>query len=418
MKKNFILLIFIVLILSCNKNDTLNESFNKNLHLRTEQFQGYTDSELNLLLNTAAISLLEDMKNPSFAKKIFDKAKKECSGDYEVLFKFINDSIDNNFKNNFVSKVNTNKSRIIYNNDVEMLVGNYPRQFSTDFSVRDKVIEGDVHEKKYFTQVFIPFLEKFSSTDMPKAIVVYSLDGTDNKEYFGYEITKSGDFITKMISEDYAKNNLVWVVSINENIESDSSYLDYILCKDTISTNNPVNGDTLTPRDHPCKEYYVTDIYLKEDLEDWVSGRSDVWFILAFMDYNGYEAVNSTTGRIAKVKQKYLNEWISVGTKEMTVTPDNVCREFESIDFIIYEQDVNKVSWQREFRPWRGIGTEFGRKTYYYSSKQSNFFSRTFPECGRWYHELPYLIAPTLDRVWDFDGYAGYSKTSSSYNPF
>lgn len=418
MRKIIISLLLIGFFLSCNKNDNFNEKVNNKLDLRSELDQGYTDSELNILLNTAAVSLLDYAKDRTFVQNIYDKAKEECSGDYEVLFKYINDEIDKSFKNNFISNVNTNKNEITYDSDVAQIVGNYPRQLSEENSVRDKIIDGDIKENKYFTQIFIPFLERFSNTDMPKAIVVYSLDGTSNQEPYGYEISELGEITTKMISENYAKTNLVWVISLNEVIENDSSYLDYILCKDTIdnNNNNPPSGDTLGPRDYICKEYFVNEIYLKEDLEDWPAGKSNVWCIVAFMDRLGNEVADPTLTFLKDVKEKDLNKWISLGTFPIEVTRglDNVCCPYEVIDFIIYEKDIVKKSWAREFRPWKGVGQEWGSKTYHYYSKQNNFFSRSFPECGRWYHELPYFFSPTLDRVWNYNAYAGYSKTSAA----
>lgn len=402
------------LVMACNKNENFIDLSSQNIVQRSDSEQGYTDTELNLLLNTAAVSLFDYARNPAFVQSVFEKARDTCSGDFEVLFRYINEKIDTNFKHNFINILNANKMKVTFSPDVERIVGNYPRQISTDIQIRNKIFEGDDKEGKYFAQVFIPFLERFSSNDMPKAIVVNSLDGTANEEFFGYEISKSGQLTTKMISEDYAKNNLVWVISMNENIRSNSSYLSYILCKDTIKDIDPPLGDTLVPREGKCKRYFVDEIYLKEDLEDWVSGNSDVYCITAFMLANGVEKCPSTHVKLKDVPGSDLNKWISLGDHEVTHVDDRLVCPNEVLDFIIYEQDVNKVSWQREFHPWKGVGTEWGNATYYYSSKQNKFFSRTFPLCGRLYNELPSFYHPTLDNVWDYNAYAGKSKTTAA----
>ena len=414
MKKIIYLGFIFVLIFSCNKYEPIENDNNDAIMYRNENNLAYTDEDLNLLLNTTAVSLFDYAQNPTFVAKIFNKAKEECSGDFEVLLKYINDSIDINFKNNYIENVLMNKSQIVYSKEVHNIVGDYPRQISSDTEIRDKAIEGDVREGKYFTQIFIPFLDRYLSSSMPKAIVVNSLDGTENEEFYGYEFSENGTITTKMISEDYAKNNLVWVISVNENIDNDILYDDYKLCKDSIENNYQIPEDTIELRNDVCKEYFVTDIYLKEDLERWVDGNSDVYCILAFMNADGSEKQQCTLTKLAELGESKLNKWINIGMKEITHSPDLVYCEQEVIDFIIFEKDNSKSIWERDFKPWRGVGQETGSKTYHYYSKERSFFSRTWDLCGRWYHEVPGFYWPTIDKVWDYNVYSGKSKTAAA----
>lgn len=186
-----------------------------------------------------------------------------------------------------------------------------------------------------------------------------------------------------------------------------------------MDTIQPVNidftviNDTLELRIDEYKDYYFTKIYLKEDLETWASGRSDVYAISSFIQSNGKQYKEPTIKKIDKVKEKNLNKWIDVKNVQVT-GGDKVIRPFVIFDWILFEKDVRKSSWKRKFEPWIGeCGTQ-SDKTYYYYSKQNKFFHRTFSECGRYYYELPEWWAITVDKKWTYPNYSGYCITSSS----
>lgn len=317
MKNLFYFLItisFVLIVESCSKDYSNSEDSINNISLeaRSDRLNYYTTESLNDLLNTAAISLLEYANNPDFYNEIFEKAKEECSGDNEVLFNYI-DTIFPNLKADFESTVSRNSTNIRHSQNILSEFDNLPMNFKNNDATKNKIFDGDdLIDEKYYTQIFIPSIENFNNGQRPKGIAVAS---TDDDRIFGYKFDESGEVYTDVFTEEYAKNNLVWVISVNESIISDELLEEYWDC----IRGDTINGDTII-RDlsdsldvrvsPPCKEYYISEIYLKKDLENWWGGKSDVFVIGAFIDGNGNEVFKPTHFEMAKVKEKNLNKWI------------------------------------------------------------------------------------------------------------
>ncbi|HHB52126.1 MAG TPA: hypothetical protein ENK75_03660 [Saprospiraceae bacterium] len=394
------------------------------LEPRSESLNYYTTESLNDVLNTAAISLLDYANNHEFCTEIFEKAKEECSGDNEVLFNYIN-TVFPNLKTDFESTVTRNSTNIRHSQNILSEFDNLPMNIRNNDVIKNKIFDGDdLIDEKYYTQIFIPFIENFNIEQCPKGIAVAS---TDDDRIYGYKFEESGEVYTDVFTEEYAENNLVWVISVNESIISDELLEEYWDCirGDTINNDTIVRdlSDSLEVRvSPPCKEYYISEIYLKEDLENWWGGKSDVWVIGAFINGNGDEVFKPTHFEMTKVKEKNLNKWIKISEDDGIITvsqsqsqsdPRLLCPNM-IIDFIIYEKDRTKEKWQRKFRPWKDYAT-WGNETYYYYSRQNDFYSRTFPYCGRWYHEVPSNYVFKLDKVFDWQDYTGYSKGKAAY---
>lgn len=417
----FITILFVLNVESCSKEHPIQfeDSINNiTLEARSKSLNYYTTESLNDVLNTAAISLFEYANNQEFCTEIFEKAEEGCSGDNEVLFNYI-DTIFPNLKTYFDSTVLRNSANIRYSQNVLSEFDSLPMNFKIDDTTKNKIFDGeDLIDGKYYAQIFIPFIENFNNGQKPKGIAVAS---TDDDSLFGYKFDESGEVYTDVFTEEYAKNNLTWVISVNESIISDDLLQEYWDCirGDTINNDTIVRdiSDSLEVRQSPpCKEYYISEIYLKKDLENWWGGKSDVWVIGAFMDENGNQVFKPTHFEMAEVKEKNLKKWINISENKGIITVSHtqssdvrlLCPTM-IIDFIIYEKDRPKKKWQREFKPWKAYAT-WSNVTYYYYSRQNDFYSRTFPYCGRRYDELPSTYVFTLDKVFDWQYYTGYSK--------
>ena len=429
MKKILYLLIALQLILigeSCNKdfNYSQNSVNDIGLESRSDSLDYYTTESLNDVLNTAAISLLQYAYIPEFYTEIYERAEEECSGDDEVLFNYI-DSIFPDLKNNFESIVTINRTNITYSQDVLSEFNNLPMNIQNNNETKNKIFNGEVLiDGKYYTQIFIPFIENFNSNQRPKGIAVAS---TDDDRLYGYKLEESGEVYTEVFTEEYASNNLIWVISVNESIISDEFLEEYWDCirGDTIDNDTTSRdlSDSLEVRESPpCKEYYISEIYLKEPLESWWGGKSDVWVMTAFIDGNGDEVYKPTNFEMTKVKRKNLNKWIKLDEDQGIVTVCHISSPSDPrllcpaniLDFIIYEHDRPKKKWEREFVPWKDYITD-SNETYYYYSRQDDFYSRTFPYCGRGYYEVPGNFVFKLDKVFDWQDYTGYSKGKAAY---
>ena len=226
-------------------------------------------------------------------------------------------------------------------------------------------------------------------------------------------MNNTNGFKTILIDENFAKENLVWVIAMNENIVAEEYLISYIDCTEgNISPISPIE-----PREYSgCKDYFVDSIYLKEPLEKWWQGQSDVTAIVAFMFPNGNEAADPTHVYLRDVPRRHLNKWLAPKRSMVTGGESVLCPD-EILDWILYERDAVKKKWKRDFNPWKGSPWEYGNKTYTYFSKEDQIFQRTINTYGRWYWQLPNNYAQTRDRLWDYHGFAGKCITSSALIP-
>ncbi|NJN40912.1 MAG: hypothetical protein HC811_00370 [Flammeovirgaceae bacterium] len=85
----------------------------------------------------------------------------------------------------------------------------------------------NIKGKNYYPQIFIPFYDELKakgklSTKDP-VLVVYTID-SQNSIYQGYSLDTDGNLIeTQDVSEAFAKENEVWVVSLNERVDNEGN---------------------------------------------------------------------------------------------------------------------------------------------------------------------------------------------------
>ena len=230
--------------------------------------------------------------------------------------------------------------------------------------------------------------------------------------------------------EEFARNNLVWVISVNENIMSEDLLENYWkrIRGDTINNDSiiePDPTDTLEYREDRCKEYFISDLYLKRSLEGWWGGKSDVWVIGAFMNEYGWQVFYPTHFRMLEVWDGNLYKWLHLKEQEGVITVSKLqsddsrtlCKG-ELLDFIIYERDPYKKKRRREFIPWMGDDQSHSNETYEYYSKEDDFFCRSYPYCGRWYSELPNFYNWTDDKTFNHPYYAGECKGKAAFDQY
>lgn len=79
-------------------------------------------------------------------------------------------------------------------------------------------------EWKKYPQIYIPFYEELKSEgklNVKTPVFVFYTDENENDLYEGYILSKKGMLskLDYLISEEYARNNEVWVFSINERVD-------------------------------------------------------------------------------------------------------------------------------------------------------------------------------------------------------
>ncbi len=191
--KNVILVLatVIVILLSCRKENVEDELLNAEIN-DPETFEA-------LFQVTNQINRL--YFEPDFRKFVYAEIDKKFDGDFNVLTKTIEE--------NYCAKSKKEYSK---------------ESFST------------INNKKY-PQIFIPYYEelyKKGKIGIQDPVIVIYVDENENDKYEGFLLKRNGQIqkLNFLISEEYARNNEVWVISVNERVgengklKSDCTYID------------------------------------------------------------------------------------------------------------------------------------------------------------------------------------------------
>jgi hypothetical protein len=187
-----------MLLWSCEKDESFQQ-------IRIPGQETIADTQKELL------SIGEGLKNlyqqTDFKRFLYNEVESRFDGDYNVLI----DKISKSYPEN------------------ESLKSGHTEQAIRFFN-----------EKKSFPQVYIPFYEKLKSEDKlnksDPVIVIYT-DEIETGEYPGYQFDKNGNLtrLNFLIDENYAQNNEVWVISVNERVDGAGNVA---YCKPDLSSVN------------------------------------------------------------------------------------------------------------------------------------------------------------------------------------
>jgi hypothetical protein len=261
-KTKMVFVLSIVLTLNACQESIEVQKQDDPIELQSQESQkAYAKNHLRVL-GQAAIGIA---KEPEFREILYPEIEKQFDGDYNVLFEtMVNSTIDN---------VSTG---------ARMAMSLKTEDNFYDALDAFKGIAGT----DYYPQIYIPFYEELKekqtntnarvlSTDTDPVIVLFS--GDDSQDVFpGYKLNDDGELEETdfMVDEEYAMNNEVWVISLNERYfgEEDIAY------------NRPTNGRTTA-----SPSALVDQIKCKCNKETWAAGDSEVNIITIVSNYRFFE---------------------------------------------------------------------------------------------------------------------------------
>ncbi len=249
-----LILLSLLFVISC-EDQTLNDEQPLNISEVTNQRDVAFATE-NLSIYGA--SLLTFQKDSDFRKVLYAGIEDAFDGERNVLFKTL---------------LQEDKNPIQARKLTSSLLGSKEGIMNAFAN-----IEG----KNYYPQLFIPFYDELKANGKlsikDPVLVIYATD-SPNSEYQGYSINNNGDLVkTQMVSEAYAIDNEVWVISINERVDNDGNLLD--MYKDA-STNS---GRTMA-----SPSAIVDRMTCKCNKESWAAGASEVNIITVTSDFGFFE---------------------------------------------------------------------------------------------------------------------------------
>jgi len=158
----------------------------------------------------------------------------------------------------------------------------------------------NIEGKNYYPQLFIPFYDELKANGKlsikDPVLVIYATD-SPNSEYQGYSINNNGDLVkTKMVSEAYAKENEVWVVSLNERVDSEGNVINF---------HEKETGGRTQGVSYPNARFAT--IKIDSHKEEWVSGGSEV-HIKRYASFYRYDQYSSNQAALNYTEEDALND--------------------------------------------------------------------------------------------------------------
>ena len=151
--------------------------------------------------------------------------------------------------NSFLDEINSSfsafKSQTMENENLTL---------KTENEIIEAIRGIDYNQTTLYSQIYIPFIEEHTYNDKPVLVIAY--EETDDCIARGYQII--GDKINEVIvDETFARENLVWVISINERVDENGDYIREMV--DPRGQNGNNGGSRMDEKSVKVKEVYISD---------------------------------------------------------------------------------------------------------------------------------------------------------------
>ena len=220
-KKMLILVLPLVLTFTmCKKEKNLTPLTTGKIPIDIGQI-ALTDPEFEALYDSVLMAaywgLLDLSKSASFKSLVNTEVANEFDGDVNVLLKVL------------VANWSTLEADM-----TTSITAHYPNPALLTKFV-DEAVNGFTYFDKFvYLQIYIPFDDQVTLTDNPALVLMLQ----DDEELPGHYINGSNALVSILTDENYAQENLVWVISVNETIDSETEYdnIDELDISTTLST--------------------------------------------------------------------------------------------------------------------------------------------------------------------------------------
>lgn len=247
----FLLCVAFLISTSCQDPDLINDSNTsentKEVRLAQEALRDYA---------SAISPLISELE---FRTNIYTTIEEKFDGESNVLFKTL---LDESKNPNYAKKLNSKSGRAGSN-----LLSPFIN------------IDGN----NYFPQIYIPFYDELKADgkigkEAPR-IVIYTND-SPNSSYQSYRIDKQGNLIDDMlVTEEFAKENELWIISINERVNNLGEPLNIYKKSESSNTSKTLASPSAIVDQIKCKCHK----------ESWAAGASEVNIIIIASDFGFFE---------------------------------------------------------------------------------------------------------------------------------
>lgn len=320
----------------CASNKTKANDLMQNDTPNSTQQREASDEDLYAIINSVALGMLNVATNTEYRAAITSLAQEQFDGDDNVLLKTIKSDAVASLPTLLLQGIDTYQPLITNNEAV-------PYPILDDAESIALGIDGYSYtnpERTLYLQVYIPFIDEVDLTSMP----VIALLTEDDENLKGYELDAEGHVNVIDLTEEIAKNRLVWVVSINEVVNDEGEVMNLV-----VNTELPNSNRTTAVK----KSIWLHEINISNKKEGWGAGRADISWVARKLLECGTSAGNVTAQiPMAKISNSQLNTWVSQigfwGSNDLTQNNGggNLDEE-EFLCLLAFEKDASTNANQR-----------------------------------------------------------------------
>jgi hypothetical protein len=202
----------------------------------------------------------------------------------------------------------------------------------TGASVISDIMNGFVWDNQhYFLQLYIPFVEDANLEEIP----VICFGHQEVESTIGFKLNAQGQVEVIAVDETYAQQHLVWIVSVNEVVESNGQL------PVTSPTRNMGGPRTLG------RSAEVHQIYVNDKKESWIKGKGEIHMVAGVLhSWCGYRR-NLPSGCMVKIAKKDEGRWKHINPSNANVAifangwPNDLLQDSERLCFELFEKDVH-----------------------------------------------------------------------------
>lgn len=358
MSKN-ILFFLLVFTLGCTKEELRVEpAVNQPLFVQGSQ------QEYDAMLNTLAIGLLEPSRESTFRSLVIERAREQFDGDDNVLLKTLSNEMNKDLSGLILGSLNKHKDYLAKMENSKLYdFGN----FINLTEINEAIYGFGLPEQKWYTQIYIPFMDEVDLSQIPTVVVV-NQDGGDCT-FLAYEpISGTDEYRAVQVDEAYAKNRLTWVVSVNETVNNQGE-LPSVLENSSQVISTRSSGPELFVR--------VNQVRVTSKKECWACGRAEVRISYSIIDTpsspfaqncsNTIWEYGTSGTQIAHLRQRDLHEWQTARKGIATISNGVTYRldPNETYVFTMFEYDSGGSLNELIFNPCY--------HSYYFRSNDSEY---------------------------------------------
>ena len=391
MKKLLIFIVCLSAIVSCKKTDKMIES-NLPVPITSQSAKNQIEyAKIHLKQITELIAVLA--KDKDFVSFVQTEAKKKFDGEYEVLIQ------DLQKNSTWREKMNLPKINNALNAFKNIDGANYyPQIYIPKFQH-----EEDMKEEKNYTA-------STSNVNQEQIVYIYYSGDSEvdsatntNDSYAGYVLDSSNNLVYwGMVNEEYANNNEVWIISMNESVGNGGDFCPPQLingvneyCPESLGgcctggggdippPPNGCNGDPncdptdLAPRRFPHPDmglhypvnFKIEFMTVREHKEHWLAGKSEIAIRAALNCHNnlalGQASPAPTEQYTSDQKSNYLGKVIEKFKRKEIRNQTNKFVNYELqknwptqfyrsdpvyFDYVIFERDIWPATLNKPLR--------------------------------------------------------------------